>query len=140
MPLDIPTLFVVSTCITGLLGLFLLYLWIQDRSVRALGWWAASYLIGGFAVALWIVGPTLSPAWPDEVAPALLFICCGMIWSGARKFHGRDVLPFAVVTGAIVWLLATSSAGSGGRPFGARRAELGDHRGLCRPDRDRIET
>jgi diguanylate cyclase (GGDEF)-like protein len=108
MPLDIPTLFVVSTCIAGLLGLFLLYLWIQDRSVRALGWWAASYLIGGFGVALWMVGPTLSPAWPDEVAPALLFICCGMIWSGARKFHNRDVLPLAVTTGAIVWLIASS--------------------------------
>lgn len=108
MPLDIPTLFVVSTCITGLLGLFLLYLWIQDRSVRALGWWAASYLIGGFGVALWMVGPTLSPAWPDEVAPALLFICCGMIWSGARKFHNRDVLPLAVMTGAIIWLIASS--------------------------------
>ena len=107
MPLDIPTLFVVSTCITALLGLFLLYLWIQDRSVRALGWWAAAYLIGGFAVALWIGGPTLSAAWPEDVAPALLFICCGMIWSGARKFHNREVLPLAVFTGAFVWLLAS---------------------------------
>ena len=107
MPLDIPTLFVVSTCITGLLGLFLLYLWIQDRTVRALGWWAAAYLIGGFAVALWMVGPALSRDWPEELAPALLFVCCGMIWSGARRFHNRQVLPIAVVTGAAVWLLAT---------------------------------
>lgn len=107
MPLDIPTLFVVSTCITALLGLFLLYLWIQDRSVRALGWWAAAYLIGGFAVALWMVGPMLSKAWPEDVAPALLFVCCGMIWSGARKFHNRDALPLAVFTGAVVWLLAS---------------------------------
>lgn len=107
MPLDIPTLFVVSTCVTALLGLFLLYLWIQDRSVRALGWWAAAYLIGGGAVALWIGGPALSAAWPEDVAPALLFICCGMIWSGARKFHSREVLPLAVFTGAFVWLLAS---------------------------------
>jgi len=107
MPLDIPTLFVVSTCITALLGLFLLYLWIQDRSVRALGWWAAAYLIGGFSVALWMVGPMLSKAWPEDVAPALLFLCCGMIWSGARKFHNRDALPVAVFTGAVVWLLAS---------------------------------
>ncbi len=107
MPLDIPTLFVVSTCITALLGLFLLYLWVQDRTVRALGWWAAAYLIGGFAVALWMIGPMLSPAWPEDLAPALLFVCCGMIWSGARKFHNREVLPLAVVTGAIVWLLAS---------------------------------
>jgi diguanylate cyclase (GGDEF)-like protein len=107
MPLDIPTLFVVSTCITALLGLFLLYLWIQDRTVRALGWWAAAYLIGGFAVALWMIGPMLSSAWPEDVAPALLFVCCGMIWSGARKFHNRNVQPLAVFTGAIVWLLAS---------------------------------
>src|SRR5436189_833311 len=107
MPLDIPTLFVVSTCITALLGLFLLYLWIQDRTVRALGWWAAAYLIGGFAVALWMIGPMLSSAWPEDVAPALLFVCCGMIWSGARKFHNRNALPLAVFTGAIVWLLAS---------------------------------
>jgi diguanylate cyclase (GGDEF)-like protein len=107
MPLDIPTLFVVSTCITALLGLFLLYLWIQDRSVRALGWWAAAYLIGGFAVALWMIGPALSSAWPEDVAPAVLFVCCGMIWSGARKFHNRDALPLAVFTGAAVWLLAS---------------------------------
>jgi hypothetical protein len=36
--LDIPTLFIVATCVTALLGLFLLVLWIQDRSVR--GRWA----------------------------------------------------------------------------------------------------
>jgi diguanylate cyclase (GGDEF)-like protein len=107
MPLDIPTLFVVSTCITALLGLFLLYLWVQDRSVRALGWWGAAYLIGGFAVALWMAGPMLLSAWPEDVAPALLFVCCGMIWSGARKFHNREILPLAVVTGAVVWLLTT---------------------------------
>lgn len=107
MPLDIPTLFVVSTCITALLGLFLLYLWIQDRSIRALGWWAAAYLIGGFAVALWMVGAMLTANWPDDIAPALLFVCCGMIWSGARKFHNRDTLPLAAFTGAIVWLIAS---------------------------------
>src|SRR5689334_9913494 len=107
MPLDLTTLFVVATCITGLLGLFLLYLWIQDRSVRALGWWAASYLIGATAVLLWIVGPSLLSDWPEELAPAVLFICCGMIWTGARRFHNREMLPLAVVTGALVWLIAS---------------------------------
>jgi hypothetical protein len=54
-----------------------------------------------------VVGPALSRDWPEELAPALLFVCCGMIWSGARRFHNRQVLPIAVVTGAAVWLLAT---------------------------------
>ena len=107
MPLDIPTLFIVSTCITGLLGIFLFVLWIQDRSIRALGYWAAAYLLGGFAIALWIASPELLPVGGAEIASALLFICCGLIWSGARNFHGRQVMPLAAIGGAIVWLIAS---------------------------------
>jgi diguanylate cyclase (GGDEF)-like protein len=107
LPLDMLTLFVVSTCVTGLLGLFLLALWMQDRSIRALGWWAAAYLVGGFAVSLWIVAPRALPGGIGETASALLFVSCGMIWSGARRFYGRTPLPLASVTGSFVWLLAS---------------------------------
>ncbi|NWG23049.1 MAG: diguanylate cyclase [Pseudorhodoplanes sp.] len=105
MLLDVTTLFAVSICITALLGLFLLMLWAQDRSVDALGWWGAAYLLGGFAVALWMLGPSVLPAGVDQAAPALLFICCGMIWTGARKFYGRSALRLAAMTGALVWLM-----------------------------------
>ncbi len=106
MLLDLPTLFLVSTCITALLGVFLLVLRMQDRSVRALGYWAAAYLIGGFAVALWMVSPEWMPAGGGDLASALLFICCGLIWSGARKFHGRSAMTGAACAGAMVWLVA----------------------------------
>ena len=53
MVLDQATLFTVATGITGLLGVFLLVLWLQERSVRALGWWGAAYLMGASAVTLW---------------------------------------------------------------------------------------
>ena len=53
MALDITTLFTLATCITALLGVFLLAVWAQDRSIRALAWWGAAYLIGGSAVTLW---------------------------------------------------------------------------------------
>jgi diguanylate cyclase (GGDEF)-like protein len=113
MLLDVPTLFTVSTCITALLGVFLLALWIQDRSVRALGWWAAAYLMGGFAVALWMLGPSLIPRSFDEIAPALLFVCCGMLWTGARRFHNRIPLYGAALAGAGVWLVAGAMPGFG---------------------------
>jgi len=45
--LDVSTLFIVATCVTALLGLFLIFAWTQDR-IRALAWWGAAYLIGGF--------------------------------------------------------------------------------------------
>ena len=80
MPLDMPTLFLVSTCITALLGIFLLVLWLQDRSVRALGYWAAAYLIGGFAVALWIVS---------------LVVFLPAVYLGSRLASGRGTGPGA---------------------------------------------
>jgi diguanylate cyclase (GGDEF)-like protein len=107
MLLDLPTLFLVSTCVTALLGLFLFVLWLQDRSVRALGYWASAYLIGGFAVALWIVSPDVLPAAGTDLASALLFTCCGLIWCGARKFHGREASVGGAIAGAVVWLVAT---------------------------------
>jgi diguanylate cyclase (GGDEF)-like protein len=107
MSIDIPTLFLVSTFVTSLLGIFLLVLWIQDRSARALGYWAAAYLIGGAAVALWLVMPEQLPGSRFDIASALLFLCCGLIWSGARTFHGRTTMPITAATGSFVWLIAS---------------------------------
>ena len=105
MSLDTTTLFTVATCVTGLLGLFILAVWMQERSTRALAWWGAAYLIGGSAVALWNAqDPTalIAPFVPN----ALLFIACGMVWSGARIFHGHAVRPIALCAGAAAWFLA----------------------------------
>jgi diguanylate cyclase (GGDEF)-like protein len=106
MSLDLPTLFIVSTCVTALLGLFLFSAWFRDRSVAALGWWAVAYLIGGLAVGLWTVEGRVALPMPAGTPNALLFIACGMIWNGARLFHARKLRPVSMVAGAAVWLIA----------------------------------
>src|SRR5437016_123973 len=103
--LDITTFFVIATCITALLGLLLLSAWMQE-GVRALAWWGAAYLLGGFSVAVWSIEGLISPPLPPGMANALLFVACGMIWSAARIFHGRGVLWGAMFAGAIAWLTA----------------------------------
>jgi diguanylate cyclase (GGDEF)-like protein len=100
--LDIGTLFVTATCVTTLLGLFLLFAWMQDR-VKALAWWGFAYLIGGFSGALWQLGSIVSPPLPPFLADALLFIAVGMIWTAARIFHGRTIKWGAMCFGAVVW-------------------------------------
>src|SRR4051812_11669709 len=104
--LDIPTLFAVATCVTALLGVFLLFAWMQDK-VKALAWWGCAYLVGGFSVTIWSLESSL--ALPPGTSNALLFFACGMIWNAARLFHGRPVLWGAMATGATVWLIACLS-------------------------------
>jgi diguanylate cyclase (GGDEF)-like protein len=105
MLLDTATLFTVATCVTGLLGVFILVVWVQERSTRALAWWGAAYLMGGSAVGLWSAQDTI-PLVTPAVPNALLFIACGMIWNGARIFNGRAVLPGALFAGATAWVIA----------------------------------
>ena len=101
--LDLPTLSLVAVCIAGLLGVFLIIDWMQQRNVRALAWWGSAYLIGASAMALGTM-PTPIITLPPQVPGALTFLACGMIWNGVRLFQGRRVLPFATFIGAAVWL------------------------------------
>jgi diguanylate cyclase (GGDEF)-like protein len=103
--LDVTTLFVVATCVTGLLGLLLLFAWAKNR-IPALAWWGTAYLIGGLSVAAWSLEDLVSPPMPTGTANALLFIACGTMWNAARVFHGRPVLVSALIGGAATWLLA----------------------------------
>jgi diguanylate cyclase (GGDEF)-like protein len=109
LALDMWTLLVVAICVTALLGLFLLFAWMQER-VRALAWWGAAYLIGGLSVALWSVENLISPPLPPGTANALLFVSCGMIWSAARLFHGRPILWGSMALGATIWLVSCMSS------------------------------
>lgn len=101
--LDLPTLSLVAVCIAGLLGLFLIIDWMQQRNIRALAWWGSAYLIGASAMALGSM-PTPLITLPAAVPGALTFLACGMVWNGVRLFQGRRALPFATFIGAVLWL------------------------------------
>jgi diguanylate cyclase (GGDEF)-like protein len=101
--LDIPTLFFVAVCLAALLGLFLIFAWLQERHTRALAWWGAAYLLGASSMALWNAPQPLLSV-PPDIAGAIMFIACGMIWNGVRLFHGRDPLLLASFAGAAAWI------------------------------------
>ena len=101
--LDLPTLSLVAICIAGLLGVFLIIDWMQQRNVRALAWWGSAYLIGASGMALASM-PDPIITLPPVVPGALTFLACGMIWNGVRLFQGRRLLPIANFIGAAIWL------------------------------------
>jgi diguanylate cyclase (GGDEF)-like protein len=107
MSLDVATLFVIAICVTALLGLFLLFAWVQDR-IEALAWWGLAYLLGAASGGVWCWADTITPA-AAIIPTVLVFVAVGMIWSAARLFHGRPVLWGAMCLGAVVWLAAYTS-------------------------------
>ncbi len=111
MVLDVPTLLVVSIFVTAVLGLLLIFAWIQDRSIQALGWWGAAYLLGGLSAGMLSLQQFIENALVIDLASALLFVACGMSWSGARVFDGKNVRPFLMLAGALIWLVACQIPG-----------------------------
>jgi diguanylate cyclase (GGDEF)-like protein len=114
--LDVATLVVIASCVTLLLGVFLLFAYLQDRVV-ALAWWGFAYLLGGLSAAIWRLGHELSPL-PVSTANVLLFVAVGMIWSAARLFHGRPISWAGMFLGAGVWLAASTSPALAGSAAG----------------------
>ena len=136
LSLDIGTLFVIAICVTSLLGLFLLFAWVQDR-ISALAWWGAAYLIGGDIRRDMASRRRHLAAAASKHSGFLLFIAVGMIWSAARLFHGRPVLWGSMCLGAVVWLASSSLPAFAEFGRFATGTQLGDRRYLHVPDRRR---
>jgi diguanylate cyclase (GGDEF)-like protein len=105
--LDIGTLFVIASCVTSLLGVFLLFAYLQDR-IAALAWWGGAYLVGASSGAIWLLGDQISAPLPEGTPDVLLFLAVGMIWSAARLFHGRPISWGGMLLGAGIWLCASA--------------------------------
>jgi diguanylate cyclase (GGDEF)-like protein len=108
MSLDTPTLCLIATLVTAMLGAMLLYFGRQEN-IRALNWWGAAYILGAVSVAIWtlaspILGETLSLA-----VNAVGFVACGMMWNAARVFHGRKPSWAGLFLGAIAWAAAVAT-------------------------------
>jgi diguanylate cyclase (GGDEF)-like protein len=104
--LDIGTLFVIASCVTSLLGVFLLFAYLQDR-IPALALWGAAYLLGGFSGVIWRLGDQIAPL-PASTPNVMLFIAVGTIWSAARLFHGRPISWGGMLLGAGLWMASYS--------------------------------
>jgi diguanylate cyclase (GGDEF)-like protein len=105
MSLDINTLFLVTIYVEAILGLLLLFAWVQNTAIKAVAWWGFADLLRAASVALF----GLYGAAPDlisiNVANALLFASFALTWTGARVFDHRQPLPILLFGGAAFWLI-----------------------------------
>jgi len=104
--LHLPTVSFFSAILSGFLGLATLWVWTRDRGETALASWALTRLIS--AVGSMLLGLRgVAPDWASiELANVLIAISMGLSWTGSRQFEGRRAMPWAILAGAVVWVIA----------------------------------
>jgi len=105
MDLDVNTLFMVTIYVESILGLLLLFAWVQNTAITAVAWWGFAHLIRASSVVLFGMYGSVPDLVSIDLANALLFTSFAVIWTGARLFDGKPVEPVYLVTGAVLWLL-----------------------------------
>jgi len=105
MNLDVNTLFVVTIYVEAILGLLLLFAWVQNSSIYAVAWWGFADLMRAISIVLFGLYGTVPDVVSIDLANAILLTSFAMTWTGARVFDGRPVEPVYLVTGAVLWLL-----------------------------------
>jgi diguanylate cyclase (GGDEF)-like protein len=105
MSLDLNTLFLVTIYVEAILGLLLLFAWMQNVQIRAVAWWGCAHLMRASSVVLFGLYGSVSQAISIDLANALLFLAFAIMWTGARVFDGRKAKPVYIVAGPLLWLV-----------------------------------
>ena len=105
MNLDVNTLFLVTIYVEAILGLLLLFAWVQNTSITAVAWWGFAHLLRAASVVLFGLYGAVSDLISIDLANAILFTAFALTWTGARVFDHRKVRPVLLFGGAALWLV-----------------------------------
>ena len=111
MNLDVNTLFLVTIYVEAILGLLLLFAWVQNTAITALAWWGFAHLLRAASVMLFGLYGSVSELISIDLANALLFTAFALTWTGARVFDHRRPRPVLLFGGAMLWLIASRIPG-----------------------------
>ena len=106
MGVDVNTLFLITIYVEAMLGLLLLFAWIQNSNIHAVAWWGCAHLLRAASVVLFGMYGSVPDVISIDVANALLFVAFAVMWSGARVFDGRPPRLVYLLGGAVLWLAA----------------------------------
>jgi diguanylate cyclase (GGDEF)-like protein len=104
MNIDVATLFLVTIDVEVILGLLLLFVWIQNREIQAVLWWSSAHIVRAVSIVLFGMYEQLPSIITIDFANVLVLCSFALTWTGARVFGGRPILPFYIGYGAFVWL------------------------------------
>jgi diguanylate cyclase (GGDEF)-like protein len=105
MNLDVNTLFLVTIYVEAMLGLLLLFAWVQNAAITAVAWWGSAHLLRAASVVLFGMYGS-APDWISiDLSNAVLFTAFAATWTGARVFDGRSPSLIGLFGGAGLWFV-----------------------------------
>src|ERR1700683_5084654 len=114
MNLDVNTLFLVTIYVEVILGLLLLFAWVQNTAVTAVAWWGFAHLLLAASVVLFGLYGSVPDLITIDLANALLFTAFAVTWTGARLFDHQKPLWYLMFGGAALWLVVCRLPGVAG--------------------------
>src|ERR1051326_1065219 len=105
MNLDVNTLFLVTIYVEAILGLLLLFAWVQNTAITAVAWWGFAHLLRAASVVLFGLYGSVPDIVSIDIANAMLFTAFALTWNGARVFDHLKPQPLLLFAGAALWLV-----------------------------------
>jgi diguanylate cyclase (GGDEF)-like protein len=105
--LDLNTLFLVTIYVEAILGLLLLFAWVQNPDVRGVAWWGSAHLLRAGSITMFGMYGQLPDALSIDLANAILLSSFAVTWTGARIFDGGKPASLGLVAGAALWLFVS---------------------------------
>jgi hypothetical protein len=104
--IELKTLYLVSVCVTALLGFLLLFVWSQHPAMEALWWWAAAEFALALGLALLGLRESIHHIPSIALANAVIALSAALFWTGARVLERRKPDLRWLFAGAVLWLAA----------------------------------
>src|SRR6266496_3446125 len=98
MSIDFKTLFLLTLDVEAMLGILLLFSWMQNTAVRAVAWWGCANLLRSLSIGLYGMYGVLPDAITITAADVILFSSYAVTWTGARIFDARAPRPGSLIT------------------------------------------
>jgi diguanylate cyclase (GGDEF)-like protein len=111
MNLDINTLYLVTVYVEAILGLLLLFAWVQNTAITAVAWWGFAHLLRAASLALFGLYGSVPNIVSIDLANAILFTSFAVTWTGARLFDHRKPEFVLLFAGVALWLVACQIPG-----------------------------
>ena len=93
MNLDVNTLFLVTIYVEAILGLLLLFAWVQNTAITAVAWWGFAHLLRAGSIMLFGLYGSAPDLISIDLANSLLFTAFAVTWTGARVFVLTSLAP-----------------------------------------------